>query len=500
MCERCNHVGGFDRREFLKIGGAAALLGSLWPIGSLAQSVDSANKHLLAAKKRTKVAVIFLYPPEDVVLEGKFEDWWSEKHQFADWPGHQYEPEKNQEKFRRKIEEIGVKYSLDLDFRGVIYTRAQITAFADSINAAPPDVLLMVNFWHTFKVWIPELLLPKISLPTIIYQPVGVSHQRPTGQFRDAEGVVYIHSMENWEALENALAAANAKQIMARSRLLRVAEVTERIVETEKNLGVEVVAIPAAEYNKMFDSIVANDSLKREAMAFKAKAAAIIDVNDHYIIEAFRAHKATLEIMKRYDADSITIKCLLLKERKPCVAFALNNSALIPSACEDDTPAAFSLMMGTHLFQRGGFLHNPDFDLDRNQYYASHCTCPMAMHGQGKGSLPFNIRPFLHMLPKTAAIDVQMTPGEKIFLTKYSPKENIIRTYTGTMVGTPEMTVAAGCATRCVIDIDHIDKTTGDVSSIYLGPHPIMYYGSVMEAKRIKMFAKLTRLQSIGNI
>ena len=501
MCEICHYRGGFDRREFLKIGGAAAILGSLWrPIDALAQSPVSADQHRLAAKKRTRVTVIFMYPPEDVVLGGKLEDWWSTNHQFADWPGHQYEPEKNHEKFRRKIEEIGAKYDLDLDFRGVIYTKAQVSAFVESINAAPPEALLIVNFWRTFSGWINELMLPKISLPMIIYQPVGVTHQLPSGQLRNTEGVVYIHSVENWEALENALAAANAKQIMARSRLLRVAEVKEQFTDTEKNLGVEIVAIPAEEYNKMFDSVVADDSLKREAMAFKAKATAILDVNDHYMIEAFRARKAISELMKRYDADSITIKCLMLKERKPCVAFALNNSALIPCACEDETSSAFTLMIGTLMFQRGGFMHNPDFDLDRNQYYASHCTCPIEMHGPGKGMLPFNIRPFLHQLPKTAAVDVQMTPDEKIFLTKYSPKENLIRTYTGTIVGTPEMTVAAGCATRCIFDIDKIDKTTGDVSSIYLGPHPIMYCGNAMEAKRMKAFAKLTRLQHIGNI
>ena len=494
MCETCNYAGSFDRRDFLKIGGTAAAMSSLWAFGALAQSPDRDGKRQLIEKMRTKVAVVFMYPPADVVNEGKLEDSWAANQWFT-YPGNQYEPEKNHEKFRRKIEEIGKKYSLDLDFGGVLYTRAQVATFIGSINAAPPDTLLIVNFWNTFSPWVFEMT-QKMPLPTIVYHPVGSSHQHPPKELMNAPGVVYIHSLENWEALENALAAANAKKIMAQSRLLRVTEVNEPTAATDKQLGVDIVAIPAAEYNALFDSISENDSLQREAKAFKAKATAILDVEDRYIVDGFRARQAILEIMHRYNADAITIKCLMLKERKPCIAFSLNNSSLVPCACEDQPDSAMTLMIGSHLFRRGGFMHNPEFDIDRNQYYGAHCTCALEMHGPGKGALPFRIRPFTHQLPKTAALDVKMPPGEKVFLTKYIPSGNHMFAYTGTMVGSPEINTAGGCATRFIMNVDKID----DICSIYHGPHPILYFGNATEAKRMKMFAKLTRLEFIGNI
>ena len=234
----------------------------------------------------------------------------------------------------------------------------------------------------------------------------------------------------------------------------------------------------------------------KEAIVFKERAIKVIDVEDKYFIEGFRSRKAVLEIMKRYDADAVTIKCLMLKERKPCIGFSLNNSALIPCACEDFPDSAMSLMIGSQLFKRGGFQHNPEFDIDRNQYYGSHCTCALKLHGPDKKELPFHIRPFTHQLPKTAAIDVHMPKGEKAIIMKYVSAQNRIVAYTGTIVGSPEIHTAGGCATRFVMDVDKLD----DVCSMYNGAHPIMYLGTAMEARRVKAFAKLANLEFVGNV
>ena len=490
MCESCN---GFDRGDFLKIG-TTATLGGLWATGVLAQ--DGAGSVVLPplAKAKTKITVVFMYPPADVVNEGRLEDSWARDKWFT-YPGNQYEPEKNHAKFQKKIEEIGGTYALELDFQGVIYTRAQMAAFIESVNASPPDTLLIVNFWNTFSPWVLEMT-QKMPLPTIVYHPVGSSHQHPPKSLMTAPGVVYIHSLENWEALENALAAANAKKQMSQSRLLRVTDVPQQNVVTEKNTGIEIVAVPAAEYNSIFDSIPTDDAMTRDAMAFKAKALAVLEVEDRYFVEGFRARRAVSEIMRRYGADGITIKCLMLKERKPCIAFSLNNSALVPCACEDFPESAMTLMIGSQLFRRAGFMHNPEFDIDRNQYYGAHCTCALEMRGPGQGELPFVIRPFTHQLPKTAALDVRMPPGERCFLTKYIASESRVFAYAGTMVGSPEMNAAGGCATRFVMDVDKTD----DVCSIYHGPHPILYFGDGMTARRMKVFAKLLGVDFVGNV
>ena len=494
MCETCN-AGGFNRREFLKISGAAAALGGLWATNALAHPFDGTPLASAIEKKKTKMSVLFMYPPADVVNEGRFEDSWAVNQWFT-YPGNQFEPEMNREKYTKKIVEIAKTYDIDLDFRGVIYTKAAVNQFVSDIQAMPPDTLLIVNFWNTMSSWVFEMSQQLESLPMIVYHPVGSSHQHPPKNLMTAPGMVYIHSIENWEALENAMAAANAKKMMSQSRLLSVANVKELTKSVDSNLGIEIVTIPAEEYNALFDSIKADDAIIRDAMAFKAKATAVIGVEDKYIIDGFRSRKAVLDIIKRYEADAITIVCLMLKERKPCVAFSHCNSALIPCACEGDVASAMSLMIGARLLKRGGFQHNPEYDIDRNQYYGAHCTCALELHGPGKGEIPFRIRPFTHQLPKTAAIDVQMPPGQRVIVMKYLPTQNQIYTYTGTMAGSPEINIAGGCATRFVMDIDNTD----DVCSTYHSAHPILYFGTAMEAKRMKAFAKLAKLDFIGNV
>jgi len=492
MCETCN-AGGFNRREFLKVGGAAAMLGGLWATTALARTVDGTPVIPVIDKKKTRMAVLFMYPPADVVNSGCLEDSWAVNQWFT-YPGNQFEPEMNQEKYTKKIIEFAQKHAIELDFRGVLYTKAAMNEFVARTKASPPDTLLVVNFWNTFSAWVYEMSQQLAPIPMIVYHPVGSNHQHPPKNLMTAPGMVYIHSLENWEALENAMAAANTRNILSQSRLLRVADAKEATTSVDKNLGVEIVTIPAEEYNNLFDSIKANDTLVSEAMAFKARATAVIDVDDKYLIDGFRSRVAVLDIIKRYSADAITIVCLMLKERKPCIAFSLCNSALIPCACEGDTGSALSLMIGSHLFKRGGFQHNPEFDIDRNQYYGSHCTCALELRGPGKGEIPFRIRPFTHQLPKTAALDVQMPPGERMFVMKYL--QDRIFAYTGTMVGSPEINTAGGCATRFVMEIDNTD----DVCSTYQSAHPIMYLGSAMEAKRVKAFAKLMQLEFIGNV
>ena len=492
MCEFCSGD-VLERREFLKIGGAVTALGGVLPTAILAQDAAGTPIASVGSKKRTKIAVLFMYPPANVVNEGKLEDSWAVNQWFT-YPGNQFEPEMNQEKYTEKINIFAQTYGIDIDFQGVLYTRAALAEFIAKTKSAPPDTLLVVNFWNTFSPWVFEMSQQLAPQSMIVYHPVGSNHQLPPRELVTAPNMVYIHSLQNWEALENAMVAANAKKLLSQSRLLRISDAGETV--RDKNLGIEIVSAPATEYNNLFDSIKADDAMIREAMAFKGRATAVIEVEDKYIVDGFRARKAVLEIMKRYDADGITIRCLMLKERKPCIAFSLNNSAVIPCACEDDLNSALSQMVGAQLLRRGGFQHNPEFDVDRNQYYGAHCTCALELNGPGKGEKPFHIRPFTHQLPKTAAIDVQMTPGEKVIVTKYMQAQNRIAAYTGTIAGSPAINTAGGCATRFVMDVDKVE----DVCSTYIGPHPILYCGTPMEARRLKAFAKLAKLDFVGNV
>lgn len=495
MCESCSSF-VFDRREFLAAAGAlgAATLLS----GSVAGQVSTAPVFPIPArdKKPARVMVAFLYPPADVVNEGKNEDNWK-VHNWFTWPGNQFEPEQQQAKFTAKIKEMADKLGVVVEFEPkAVYQEAKVGEFIAKAKAARPDAVFIVNFWNSFSKW-SHRMATECGAPTaIVYHSLGSNHQLPPDYLRNAEGLYYIHSIENWDEIERGLNAVHAKKMLAQSRLLRVSGKPASKGAIERKLDIEIVSAPAEELNLMFDTIANDDDLVRDAMQFKKNAAKVTDVADQYFYDAFRAHRAVGQIMQRYGADAITIECLQLKHRKPCISFALNNGSLVPCGCENDLNASLTLMLGRWLLGRGGFQHNPEFDTSENRYYGSHCTCAWKLHGPKADSNEYFVRPFFHQLPKTAALDVQWTPGEKIIFAKYQNAEDTLSCWTGKVIESPTSPPTGGCATRVLMEIDGVD----DVCTIYAGPHPILYCGDRGDARKFKAFAKMYRLKLLGNV
>ena len=504
MCESCcssDHNDGVTRRDFLKTGATAAAIASTTMSGVLSAEdlKDVSEEFKPLPKSPANVTIAFMYPPREVVDAGKFEDWGA-KDGWSTYPGPYYEPSEREKQFRAKIEEINAKLGLNITYYPTFYTKAAASQFAEKMKQSQPDAVFLFCFWNTIQDWIPDMC-KKMGLPLIVYVPVGASHQLPRPALANNPDLLFIHSFENWSAIEGALRAVNAHKKLSQSRMIRVGDYTEEKITVPScsnvnRLNVEIVSVPAGIYNSMFDSIADSPELIDMAKALKAKALKVIDVEDQYINHGIRSYLTIQALKKRYNADAVTIKCLLLKERKPCIGFSMLNSALSPCACEDQMDSLITIMLGNHLLDRGGFLHNPEFDTERNQYYGSHCTTPLQMYPsyENKPELPFYIRPFAHMLPKTAAIDCRMPENEQCLIAKFTT-DGIISAFTGRIVSSPEFTQAGGCTTRFRMDVDKLE----DVCSMYRGPHPILFLTEPERARWFKMFARLYKYEWKGN-
>lgn len=495
MCESCSYD-GLDRRQFLATSsalGAAGLVATVAADQVTAADDMSAPKR---AKEPARVLVAFLYPPADVVNQGKLEDSWS-KHNWFTWPGNQFKPEEQERKFTEKIQEMAKAIGVNAEFAPrAIYQEAKVRQFIEQAKASKPDAVLIVNFWNTFSRWASRMATE--SAPTaIVYHSVGSNHQLPPEYLRKAEGLYYIHSIENWDEIERGLHAVHTKKMLAQSRLLRVSGRAKSVSQgREKQLAVNVTTVPAEEYNALFDTASPDDAMVRKAMEFKRQASRVMDVTDKYFIDAFRAHRAVGQIMERHEADAITIECLFLKHRKPCVSFAINNGQLIPCGCENDFNGALTLMFGRWLLGRAGFLHNPEFDTSENLYFGAHCTCAVKLHGPQGPSQEYIVRPFFHHLPKTPALDVQWSPGEPVMLAKYLSGHDTLHCWTGKVIESPTSPPTGGCATRVLVEFDNVD----DVCDTYPGSHPVLYCGTRSDARRIRAFAKMYKLKLVGNV
>ena len=446
-----------DRRTFLK--STAALTGlALWPASSFGSAAESLN---LSPRKK-KPALIrgaFFYPPADVVLAGKNEDTWN-KHEWFTWPGNQFAPEQQQAKFlaqlRRLTRDLDITLALE---EKPIYTDTAIRAFIASLEANKPNALLLFNFWNSFSAKL-RPILDAWKGPIILYHPVGANHQAPPDYFRTAPRLQYIHSIENWDALERGLRAVHAMTRMSQSRLLRVAsQFKQQENTTEPFFGAVIRGVPADEFNNLFDETRLSHEMERLAKSVRSHARQVTDLSNTAFQDAVRSHAAVQQIMERHEADAITIECLMLKHRKPCLSFALNNGNLLPCGCENDLNASLTLMLGANCFGRGGFQHNPEFDTDQNLYFGAHCTCTTRIHGPQEKAAPYSLRPFFHQMPKTLALDVQWPAGETVTLCKYHSGKKQVDAWRGQLVSSPTCPPTGGCATRVLVKIPETSQS-----------------------------------------
>ena len=173
---------------------------------------------------------------------------------------------------------------------------------------------------------------------------------------------------------------------------------------------------------------------------------------------------------RRHHADAITIECLFLKHRKPCLSFALNNGELVPCGCENDLNASLEPDARRALFGRGGFQHNPGLR-PRGEPLLRRPTAPAPPNCTARTATPplHDLRPFFHQLPKTLALDVQWPAGETGHLVQYHSEQEHLDTWQGEIVSSPGTPPTGGCATRVMVRFPGVE----DVCSVYPGPHPV---------------------------
>ena len=486
MCDSCPH--GVTRRQFIVGGSLATSLLSPWVLRAL----EGAGTAAAAKRKRTSALVkaVFLYPSPKDCDQGKAEASWQEHH-WHPYPGNQYRHADQQKKFTQKVREMAKRIGMRIDFAPKsLKTDVEVDRYIAQIKPTAPDATLIfclssASAKKAYRIY------QQIDAPAIVYLPTGASHHLPPSGFTKAKGLHFIHSIENWEEIDRSLRAVHAKKMLSQGRVLRVGNYGSAKTSTHGRLGTEVVTIPAKEYNALFDSIKPDEGMKRAAMRFKQAAVDVTDVADPYFVEAFRADKAVNALLSRYGADGITIHCLMLQHRKPCVSFSIHNGNLTASCgCENDITATMTMLLNRYLFGRPGFQHNSEYDEVRNHYFATHCTCATKLNGPNAPAQDYKVRPFFHHLPKTPALDVQWTPNTPVILSKmYSERD--IRYYTGRVIGSPTCPPTGGCATRVLVDFG-----VDDITKVYMQSHPILSVGTPDDARCYGIFSKLFEAKS----
>lgn len=476
--------GGCNRREFIVAASVTAGLAAMNTLPVIASGASG-----ISPRKKTgaNVRAVFLYPPSSTFKDDP-DGWWS-------WPGNEFDAEGRQKQYTKEIIKISQKLSMTVNITdNPLGSDQQVKQFIDELISEKPDGLLMTMFYNNSIGHADKLLeaAREANIPVIFYIGLGVKHGSVEKYRR--QGVYFIQSLDNIEAIEYGLRMINTKKIMSQSCLLSITEANQQCEGVEKFLGTTVRVIPFDQYAEIFEKITINQEHRKWIKSIKGGAKELRGITGKSLENAARAHFALLQLLEKHQADGVTMNCLRRGMLKPCISFSQLNSQLIPATCENDFPALYTQLLGQQLFGRPGFQHNPCFDTERNYYYASHCTCATKLKGPDGDATPYLLRRFAHTNEGSCAIQVFWQSGEPVTMMQYHPGETpTLDVYSGKVIASHPMPPAAGCTTNVEIELDG----STDAMAVQ-GHHNLLFAGDY--ARKLKLFAQLYGMNLTGTV
>jgi hypothetical protein len=215
------------------------------------------------------------------------------------------------------------------------------------------------------------------------------------------------------------------------------------------------------------------------------------------INKAGGVYLATLELLKKYGTDSVTMNCLGgfasgNLPAYPCLGFMqlLNDGG--QGVCEAMPDDALSMMMARILTGRPGYVSDPALDTSKNQIVYAHCVATTKAFGPEGASNGFRIRTLHNRDPKGACAESLLPAGYMTtsFRTSAGRKQMII--HQAKSVGA--LDTECGCRTKLAAEVH------GDIGKLFdqwdqFGWHRVTVYGDVKEP--LSEFAKSLGLEVI---
>ena len=164
----------------------------------------------------------------------------------------------------------------------------------------------------------------------------------------------------------------------------------------EQVLGIKVVRV---EFRELHDAYLKADREQAAQWADRWIKAAekVIEPSRDEIVKSGAMYLGMLELLKRHDAQAITINCLggfyggHLKAY-PCLGFCQLNDDGLVGGCESDIRSAATMVAISTLVGRPGYISDPVIDTSRKHIIYAHCVAPTKVFGPDGPRNPYHIR------------------------------------------------------------------------------------------------------------
>jgi L-fucose isomerase-like protein len=192
---------------------------------------------------------------------------------------------------------------------------------------------------------------------------------------------------------------------------------------------------------------------------------------------------ATLELLRRYGTDTVTMNCLGgfaagKLPAYPCLGFMQLLDDGKQGACEAMPDDTLSMLMARILTGRPGYVSDPAVDTSKNQVVYAHCVASTKPLGPESPSNMFRIRTLHNRDPRGTCAQSFLPEGYMTtsFRTNFARKEMVI--HQAKSVG--NLDAPRGCRTQLVGEV------CGDVGNLFqqwdhFTWHRVTVYGDVKE-------------------
>ena len=247
-------------------------------------------------------------------------------------------------------------------------------------------------------------------------------------------------------------------------------------------LGAKGIYIGFDEFNGFYDQ-VDRQRAAEWADRWTKKADKVVESTPEWIRKAGAVYLATLELLKRYDTNTVTMNCLGgfgagKLAAYPCLGFMqlLNDGGHgVCEAMPDDT---LSMLMARILTGRPSYVSDPVLDTAKNQIVYAHCVATTKAFGPEGPSNMYRIRTLHDLDPRGTCAQSFLPVGYMTtsFRTNFARKTMII--HQAKSVG--NLDAARGCRTQLVGEV------RGDIGKLFdqwdrFGWHRVTVFGDVKE-------------------
>ena len=166
--------------------------------------------------------------------------------------------------------------------------------------------------------------------------------------------------------------------------------------DIEALFGTKVVPIEFKELHEAYLK-ADRDEARQWADRWTKAAEKIVEPKPEDIQNSGAMYLAMLEVLKRHNAQGITINCLGgfyggHITAYPCLGFSQFNNDGLVGGCECDLTSALTMLVFGTLTGRPGFISDPVIDTSKNQIIYAHCVAPTKMFGPQGPTNPCHIR------------------------------------------------------------------------------------------------------------